>query len=115
MTIATAVTSGLLAALLIYTATRKLSHRPEVVHSYGLAGVPEPWLNPLAVLLLGAAAGLVAGLAWEPLGITTAACLVAYFAVAIAFHLRAGDQRHLPIPLLMLALAITALALHLTG
>jgi hypothetical protein len=108
MAIATAVTSGLLAALLLYTAARKLSHR------YRLAGVPEPWLNPLAVLLLAAAAGLLVGLAWAPLGITAAGGLVAYFVIAVAFHLRAGDQRHLPTPVLMLALAITALALHLT-
>jgi DoxX-like family len=114
MAIATAVTSGLLAALLIYTAARKLSHRPAVVHSYRLAGVPEPWLNPLAVLLLAAAAGLLVGLAWAPLGITAAGGLVAYFVIAVTFHLRAGDQRHLLTPVLMLALAITALALHLT-
>ena len=113
MAVATVVASGLLAALLVYTAARKLTHRPAVVAAYRLAGVPEPWLNPLAVLLLAATAGLLAGLAWAPLGIAAAAGLVAYFAIAIAFHLRARDRRHLPTPVLMLALAVTTLAAHL--
>lgn len=44
-----------------------------------------PWLK------LAAGAGLIAGI-WIPfLGVVTAACLVAYFVVAIAFHLRARD------------------------
>jgi DoxX-like family len=106
-----AVVSGVLAALLTFSAVRKLSHAPDVVESYARAGVREQWLNPLAIVLLAGAAGLVAGIFWEPLGIAAAGAFVAYFAVACSFHLRNGDAAHLPTPLLMLALAAAALAL----
>jgi DoxX-like family len=47
------------------------------------------WLMP--PVKLAAAVGLVAGI-WVPgLAAVTTACLVLYFAVAIAMHLRAGD------------------------
>jgi DoxX-like family len=106
-----AVVSGLLAALLAFSAVRKLSHAPDVVESYARAGVREEWLNPLAIVLLAGATGLVAGLFWEPLGLAAAGALVAYFLVACSFHLRNGDAAHLPTPLLMLALAAAVLAL----
>ncbi len=40
---------------------------------------------------LASAAGLVAGLWWPPLGLVTGVALVAYFVVAIGFHVRARD------------------------
>lgn len=107
------VVSVLCAVLLGYTAVRKLGHRPEVVASYRRAGVPEPWLNRLAVLLLAAAAGLIGGLFWTPLGIAAAVGLVCYFAVAIVFHLRARDTGALGTPIAMAVLAAAALTLHL--
>jgi hypothetical protein len=106
-----AVVSGLLAALLAFSAIRKLSHAPDVVESYARAGVREEWLNPFAIVLLAGASGLVAGLFWEPVGIAAAGALVAYFVVACAFHLRNGDAAHLATPLLMLALAAAVLSL----
>lgn len=111
MVAATAAVSVLLAALLTYSAIRKLSHDPSVVSSYAAAGVPEAWLNRLAALLLAGATGLIVGLAWRPLGVATAAALLAYFGVAISFHLRAGDAEHLPVPSLMALLSATALTL----
>jgi DoxX-like family len=105
------VVSCLLAALLVFSAVRKLSHAPDVVESYARAGVREEWLSPLAIVLIAAAAGLVVGIFWEPLGIAAAGALVPYFVVACAFHLRNGDAAHLPTPLLMLALAGAVLAL----
>jgi uncharacterized membrane protein YphA (DoxX/SURF4 family) len=103
------IVSGLLAALLAYSAVRKLSHAPDVVESYARAGVPEDRLNLLAVVLLAGAAGLVVGLFWEPLGIAAAGALAVYFLVACSFHVRNGDAIHLPTPLLMLVLAAVAL------
>jgi hypothetical protein len=105
--------SILLAALLAFSATRKLSHRPEVVQAYVRAGVPEDKLDYLAVTLLAGAAGLLVGLVWAPLGIAAALALVVYFLVAMAFHIRAGDAEHLPTPLVMALLAAAALALRL--
>jgi hypothetical protein len=113
MSAALAIASILLAAALSYSAAMKRTHRPEVVASYARAGVPEAWLNRLAVLLFIASAALVAGTLWEPLGLAAAVALVAYFTVAVSFHLRNDDRRSLPTPAAMLALAATAAALHI--
>ena len=113
MSVATAAVSVLLAALLAFSAIRKLSHRPEVVEAYLRAGVPEDKLDYLAITLLAGAAGLVVGLFWDPLGLAAALALVVYFLVAMAFHLRAGDAEHLPTPLVMELLATAALVLRL--
>jgi uncharacterized membrane protein YphA (DoxX/SURF4 family) len=87
MFLASTVVSALLAALLAFSAIRKLSHDPPVVQSYATAGVPESWLNTLAWVLLAGAAALMIGLAWGPLGVVAAGALLIYFGVAISFHL----------------------------
>jgi hypothetical protein len=114
MSVGTTLVFALLAAGIAAAALRKLSHRPEVVASYARAGVPERWLNPLGALLLAAVPGLLAGLAWPPLGLATTAALTAYFAVAIAFHLRARDHGQLPTPIAMEAIAVAAFVLRAT-
>ena len=113
MSTALAIASILLAGALSYSAAMKLMHRPEVVASYARAGVPERWLNRLAAILFIASAALLAGILWEPLGLAAAGALVAYFAVAVSFHVRAGDQANLPTPAAMLLLAAATAALHL--
>jgi DoxX-like family len=112
MSVAIAAVSLPLAALLVFTALRKLSHRPAVVATYTRVGVPEDKLNLLAALLLAGAAGLVVGLFATPVGVVTAAALVAYFALAIGAHLRARDSAHAFTPALFLLLALAALVLH---
>lgn len=52
---------------------------------------PHPvrrWLTPIK---LAAAAGLLGGLVVPALGAITCGALVAYFAIAVSLHLRAGD------------------------
>ena len=110
---ATIAVSALLALLLAFSAAMKLTHREEVVQSYLRAGVPEERLNPLAAVILAGAVGLIAGLFWAPLGIAAAAALVCYFLVAIAFHIRAGDERSIPMPLALALLAVAAMVLRL--
>ena len=41
MFVASVIVSSLLAAALVYTAARKLTHTPKVVADYARAGVPE--------------------------------------------------------------------------
>jgi hypothetical protein len=101
--------SVLLAALLVFTAVRKLSHRPEVVATYTRVGVPEDKLDYLAWILLAGAAGLIAGLAWRPVGVAAGIGLVVYFLLAIASHVRADDARNLPAPVVMELLAVASL------
>jgi len=109
----TVTLSVLLAALLAFAAARKLSHRREVVQTYVRVGVPEDRLDHLAVILLVGAAGLLLGLLWAPIGVVAAVGVVLYFAVAIAFHMRAHDEAHLPTPLVLALMAIAVLALRL--
>jgi len=110
----TIAVSLVLAALLLVTAVRKLTHAPAVVETYRRVGVPEDRLNLLALILIAGAAGLVVGLWWQPLGVAAAAGLVAYFVLAVVAHVRHHDRKPLPTPLAFLALSVVALALHLT-
>jgi DoxX-like family len=110
---ATIAVSILLAAAIAYAAVRKLSHRPDVVQSYARVGVPEDKLDALAFILLAGAVGLVAGLVWAPIGIAAAVGLIAYFALAVAAHVRARDVENLPTPVVIELLAVAALVLRL--
>jgi hypothetical protein len=112
---AAVIVSSLLAAVLAFSAIRKLSHRPEVVATYARVGVPEASLDHLAMILLAGAAGLVAGIFWAPIGLAAAAGVVLYFLLAIAAHLRARDQAHLPTPMVIELAAVAALALRLAS
>ena len=103
------VISILLAALLVFTAVRKLSHRPDVVATYTRVGVPEERLNLLAWILLAGAAGLIAGLFWPPIGVAAGVGLVVYFLLAVIAHIKAHDARNLPVPVAMELLAIASL------
>jgi DoxX-like family len=113
MFVATAMVTVLLAALLAWSAVRKLSHEEQVVRTYVRAGVPEDKLNHLAIILLLGATGLVAGLAWAPLGVAAAIGVLCYFALAVASHIRARDAGNLRTPLTLAAIAAIALALRL--
>ena len=115
MLVASAILSSLLAAVLAYSAIRKLTHNERVVRTYVRAGVPEAWLDRLALILFAGAAGLIAGVFWAPLGIAAAFAVACYFLVAVAFHLRAGDAEHLPTPALLGLIAAVALALRLAS
>jgi hypothetical protein len=54
-------------------------------------GYPERWWWLLSPIKIAAAAGLVIGIWVEPLALLTSACLVGYFVIAIAMHIRARD------------------------
>lgn len=105
--------SLLLAALLVHAGIRKLSHRADVVASYVRVGVPEDRLDLLATVLLAGAAGVLAGIVIEPLGIAAAAGLVAYFLAALTAHLVHRDLRNTGPPLAMLTLAVSVLVLRI--
>lgn len=113
MDVALTVLSILLAALITFSAALKLTHRPKIVESYRKAGVPESWLNPLAAVLLLAAAGLMVGLWWPIAGIAAAAGLAVYFALAVGFHIRANDTAHMVTPAVLAVVAAASLVLHL--
>ncbi|MGP3951358.1 DoxX family protein [Streptomyces sp. 7N604] len=113
MFVATVLVSLVLAALLTYSATRKLSHEERVVQTYTRVGVQEDKLNYLAIILLAGAGGLLLGLIWAPIGIAAAIGLILYFITACTFHIRAKDTKNLPAPLVIALLALVALILRL--
>jgi DoxX-like family len=115
MDVALAVVSILLAVVITFSATLKLTHRPAVVESYRKAGVPEAWLNGLAALLFAAAAGLIVGLWWPIAGIAAAAGLVAYFVLAVGFHIRSNDTAHVVTPAALVLIAAAVAALHVAS
>jgi hypothetical protein len=115
MFIATVVVTVLFAAMVAFSAARKLSHKPDVVAAYRRAGVPEDKLNILAFTLLAGVVGLLGGLAWAPIGVAAAGCFMGYFALAIVAHLRANDVANLPTPLALAILAVATLALRLAS
>ncbi|GIL30067.1 DoxX family protein [Actinocatenispora comari] len=78
-----------------------------------VVGVPDSWLPWLATAKLAGAAGLLAGLAYRPLGVVAATGLVLYFAGAVAAHLRAHGYATLGFPAGYLALAVASLVLTL--
>jgi len=102
------VVTGLTAGLLVYAAVRKLSGRPEVIESYARVGVAAARLPVLAVVLLGGAAGIVAGLVWRPLGIAAGVGLTVYFVLALVAHARHRDLAHATTPAVLLALSVSA-------
>jgi hypothetical protein len=110
---AVSILSVLLAAILAFSAVRKLSHRAEVVQTYTRVGVPEDRLDYLAYILLAGAAGLIAGLFWEPVGVAAAVGVTCYFLLAIAAHVRAGDIEHMPTPLVIELMAAALLILRI--
>jgi DoxX-like family len=111
--LATAIVTSLLAAMLAYSAYGKLTRQPAMVESVERVGFPQDGLVHLALILLAGAAGLVLGLFWAPIGVAAAGGVVAYFAVTVGFHVRAGDLANAPKPLLIGLIAAAALALRL--
>lgn len=91
MFIAAAIVSVLFAALLVLSAFGKLTH--EKGQAATLARVGATPIVPLLAVIELAAAGLLIGLVWSPLGVAAAIGLVLYFASAITAHLRVETAR----------------------
>jgi hypothetical protein len=111
----TAVLSIVLAVVLSGSAYAKLARYPKVVESIvGKVGFPEKYLWVLAALEVAAAAGLIIGLFWAPLGIAAAIGVILYFSCALIGHLRARDTavQSLAPPTVLLLLGIAAVVLR---
>jgi DoxX-like family len=112
--IALAITTALLALILVNSAVMKLRRHEQVLAViHGTVGVPQRFLPVLAALEIAGAVGIVAGLWSEALGILAAAALVAYFLGAVIGHLRVRDTKNLMMPLPPLALSIAVLVLRI--
>ncbi|MCY0925699.1 DoxX family protein [Streptomyces sp. H27-H1] len=105
MFIAYAVVAGLLALVLLASATFTLQRNPAITANMERVGVPDSWLPRLAALKVAGAIGLVAGLWLTPLGIAAAVGVTLYFIGAVLTHLRAKDYELAPAAVLAVVAA----------
>jgi len=98
--------SLLLAAACLLPAAGKLLGHPKMRLSAAHLGIPWPRYRLIGVAELTAAAGVLAGLWWHPLGLAVATGMVLLLLGAVITHRRASDGGKEMAPAL-LALAIT--------
>jgi hypothetical protein len=109
------VVAVLFAALLLMSGRGKLTRDERIVQTLTGIGVPLAWFPWLAACEIAGAAGLLAGLAFRPLGIAAAIGLILYFVGAVTTHLRARDFKGLAAPAPILGFAIAALVLGIAA
>jgi hypothetical protein len=108
--------SILLAALCLVPAAAKLSAQPATQASAAHFGVDWPRYRLIGVAELAAAVGILAGLAWHPLGIAAATGMAVLLVGALVAHGRAGDGPKDMTPAVVVLLAtIVYLAVALAG
>jgi hypothetical protein len=115
MFIAYVVVAVVLALMSIGTANAKIRGLEPAASGLLAAGVPRSWFVPLALLNLAGAGGLLAGIAWRPLGIAAATGLLLYFIGALGFHVRAREFKGLPMAVIFAVLSAVALTLGIAS
>jgi uncharacterized membrane protein YphA (DoxX/SURF4 family) len=98
--------SLLLAAVCLLPAAGKLTGNPKMRQSAAHFGIPWPRYRLIGVAELAAAAGVLIGLWWHPLGLAAAAGMCLLLLGAAMTHRKAADSANEMAPAL-LALAIT--------
>src|ERR1700750_2223701 len=84
--------SLLLAAACLLPAAGKLTGQPKMRQSAAQCVIPCPRSRLIGVAELAAAAGILIGLWWHPLGLAAAAGMALLLLGAIVAHRRAGDS-----------------------
>ena len=108
--------SLLLAAACLLPAAGKLTGQPKMRQSAAHFGIPWPRYRLIGVAELAAAAGILAGLWWQPLGQAAAAGMALLLLGALITHRRAADDgKEMAAALLALAITIAYLAIALTS
>ena len=106
--------SLLLAAACLLPAAGKLTGQPKMRQSAAHFSIPWPRYRLIGAAELAAAAGVLAGLWWHPLGVAAAAGMTPLLAGAIITHQRAADRgKEMTPALLALAITIAYLAIAL--
>ena len=106
--------SLLLAAACLFPAAGKLTGHPRMRQSAAHFGIPWPRYRLVGAAELAAAAGVLIGLWWHPLGVAAAAGMALLLAGAMITHRRAADSgKEMAPALLALAVTIAYLAIAL--
>jgi uncharacterized membrane protein YphA (DoxX/SURF4 family) len=108
--------SLLLAVLCLLPAAGKLLGLPKMRQSAEHFGIGWPRYRLIGVAELAAAAGILIGLWWHPLGVAAAAGMALLLLGALITHRHAGDSAKEAAPaLLALAIAVLYLAIALAS
>lgn len=102
------VLSLMLAAVVLGAGVPKVLRRPQMAEGAEHLGYSVTAFQAIGVLEVAAAAGLVAGLFWTPLGVAAATGLVLLLSGAVISHRRAGDGVKAFFPALVLTLVSAA-------
>jgi len=108
--------SLLLTAACLLPAAGKLTSQPRMRKSAAHFDIPWPRYRLIGVAELAAAAGILIGLWWHPLGLAAAAGMALLLLGAIITHRKAADSATEMAPaLLALLLTLAYLTVALTG
>jgi uncharacterized membrane protein YphA (DoxX/SURF4 family) len=108
--------SLLLVAACLLPAAGKLTGNLKMRKSAAHFGIPWPRYRRIGVAELAAAAGVLIGLWWHPLGVAAAAGMALLLLGALFAHRRAADSgKEMAPALLALAITIAYLAIALTS
>jgi len=108
--------SLLLAAACLLPAVGKLLGHPKMRHSAAHFGIPWSRYRLIGVAELTAAAGILVGLWWHPLGVTAGAGMALLLVGALITHRRAADGgKEIAPALIALAITIAYLVIALTS
>lgn len=110
MFVSLVVVTVFMSAVLLISAGAKSLRTRHITEQMTTLGVPQSMMAFLIGAQVAGAAGAIAGLWWELVGIAAAIGLTLYFTGAIVFHLRAGDRKG-ALPAAALTLASVALIL----
>jgi hypothetical protein len=99
--------SLLLAAVCLVPAVAKLRSHPQMLASASHLGIPWTRYQLIGFAELAAAAGVLAGMVWTPLGVAAASGMALLLMGALTAHHRAGDALEHAAP------AVVALAISL--
>lgn len=108
--------SLLLATTCLLPAAGKLLGHPKMRQSAAHFGIRWRNYQLIGVAELAAAAGILIGLRWHPLGVAAAAGMVLLLLGAVITHRKAADSgKEMAPALLALAITLAYLAIALTG
>ena len=108
--------SLILVAACLVPAAAKLTGQPRMRASAAHLGLAWERYRLIGVAELAAAAGVLAGLAWPPIGVLAGLALALLLGAAILTHVRSGDTgRELVPALLILAIDALYLVVAVTG
>jgi hypothetical protein len=111
MSIAYSAVAIITAAILAFSARNIVVRDPDVVAVLTRVGVTPALIPALALPKIAGAMGLLAGVAYRPLGLAAGIGVVLFFVGAVLAHLRVRDARGALGPAVLALIGATALSL----